>query len=49
MLDSVLSQLVATAVAEAQRPLVAELAAARTELCEVRRELGEPRPTWRCR
>lgn len=29
MLDSALSQLVAAAVAEAQRPLVAELAAAR--------------------
>jgi hypothetical protein len=40
MLDSVLTQLVAAAVAEAQRPLVAELAAARAQLAEVRRELG---------
>ncbi len=43
MLDSVLSQIVATAIAEAQRPLVAELAAVRGELGEARRELGELR------
>ncbi|MBK9129446.1 MAG: helix-turn-helix domain-containing protein [Phycisphaerales bacterium] len=43
MLDSVLTQLVAAAVSEAQRPLVAELAAARAELGEARRELGELR------
>ncbi len=41
MLDSALTQLVAAAVAESQRPLVADLAAARAELGEVRRELVE--------
>ncbi|MBK8994596.1 MAG: hypothetical protein IPM35_02445 [Myxococcales bacterium] len=41
MLDTALAQLVAAAVAEAQRPLVAELAAVRAELGEVRRGLVE--------
>lgn len=40
MLDAALSELVAAAVAEAQRPLVAELAAVRAELGEPWRELG---------
>lgn len=43
MLDAALSQIVAAAVAEAQRPLVSELAAVRGELGEARRELGEVR------
>ncbi len=43
MLDAALSQLLAAAIAEAQRPLVAELAAVRAELGEARRELGDLR------
>ncbi|MBK8999623.1 MAG: hypothetical protein IPM35_28225 [Myxococcales bacterium] len=51
MLDSVLTQLVAPAVAEAQRLLVAELATVRAELAAVCREPGklhgEPERGWR--
>ncbi len=42
-IDTALSQLVVAAIAEAQRPLVAELAEVRAELGQARRELGDLR------